>query len=874
MPTPLDDQKKNVTPDNTPGLKKAFYADRKHKPKAVKLNPPGIPKELQRETRWVAWKFVWKGNTKGGGKWDKPPVSAATGKVADCTNPANQGTPSQAWRWLPGGKADGIGFVLGDGYIGIDVDDCRDPATGELSTLAQQLLSQFQSYAEVSPSGTGLKILGRGALPCGCRNANKSLGIEVYDSGRYFTVTGHILEGSPPEVCDLQAAIDAHLVEYLGSDPPPSADYRRSQPETVVIDTASQGDPPAAAAVVERLLGTWKHCERVRQLWRGDTAGYESRSEAEYSLLGSIAFFTGPHAKVIDAVYQSSELCDPGKWDRLAAKTITKILGGMTEFYDWSGGAKATFGGKTKPHTALPSASHATTAHEAEAGARHTPYVPFPVDVLPAPLRPFVLEMAAAIPCDPAAVALPALVVCAAAAGMARVLRIKASWSEPPIIWGAIVARSGSVKSPPVEHATGPLSRIDLELRKEHARAYRVYADAERQRKAAERARKAADAKLGRKPEGPDDIPAGKAQLAVLLDADGAPVLTRPPKRRSQVQDITLESLGLILSENPKGLLVYRDELSAWFNSLNRYSRTDTTSDWLTLFHGRMFTMDRKTGDHLTVAVPHAGVSIVGTIQPKVLARAFTEAFWDAGGAARMLLVMPPPQQKRWTEDDVSRATLDGYEQIIRMLRALEPAAGKSGPEPIEVRFTPEARRRWATFVDEWGLLTYEAGDEDGNLAATFAKLEAYVGRFALVFHLVSLAGQGSVPSDAAVGLETLEAAISLAKWFAHEARRVYAALAEDDQSRRLREVADRIARGSGRTTARDLQRSNSRKYPTAAAAETVLKELVIAGWGRWEETQPESGGHPVREFVLFADNRLAESSTVIDKPAEQSSDT
>src|SRR5205823_5751901 len=73
----------------------------------------------------------------------------------------------------------------------------------------------------------------------------------------------------------------------------------------------------------------------------------------------------------------------------------------------------------------------------------------------------------------------------------------------------------------------------------------------------------------------------------------------------------------------------------------------------------------------------------------------------------------------------------------------------------------------------------------------------------------------------------------------------------EDDTSRRLRLLAERVRGFGGRVSARDLQKSNSRKYRTAEAAGAALDELVTAGWGRWEETRPQGGGHPRREFVL-----------------------
>jgi primase-polymerase (primpol)-like protein len=115
-------------------------------------------------------------------------------------------------------RVDGIGFVFnGDGIGGVDFDGCRDPATGEISPWAREVIADFASYAEVSPSGTGVKIIAGGApaaLP-----ANKiSLGtepafggehppqIEAYVTRRYFTLTGRHLEETSDAIVDATEA--------------------------------------------------------------------------------------------------------------------------------------------------------------------------------------------------------------------------------------------------------------------------------------------------------------------------------------------------------------------------------------------------------------------------------------------------------------------------------------------------------------------------------------------------------------------------------------------------------------------------------------------------------------------------------------------
>jgi hypothetical protein len=79
---------------------------------------------------------------------------------------------------------------------------------------------------------------------------------------------------------------------------------------------------------------------------------------------------------------------------------------------------------------------------------RLEPYRPFPVDTLPTPLNEFVAQGAAALGCDPAYVALPALAVVASAVGTTRALRLKRGWEEPSIVWAVVAGDSGTTKTP------------------------------------------------------------------------------------------------------------------------------------------------------------------------------------------------------------------------------------------------------------------------------------------------------------------------------------------------------------------------------------------------------------------------------------------
>jgi putative DNA primase/helicase len=144
-----------------------------------------IPDELRRRPQWLVWKL----EERDGKPTKVPYIAGGVGKASS--------TDSETWRSfdeavaaLKTGRYDGIGFVFctGEPYAGVDLDDCRNPETGELEEWAARIVQDFAGYTEVSPSGMGVHIIVRGKAP------NKKRGkVEAYSSERYFTMTGQVL---------------------------------------------------------------------------------------------------------------------------------------------------------------------------------------------------------------------------------------------------------------------------------------------------------------------------------------------------------------------------------------------------------------------------------------------------------------------------------------------------------------------------------------------------------------------------------------------------------------------------------------------------------------------------------------------------------
>jgi hypothetical protein len=174
-----------------------------HKPTALTLKLDGIPQELRALPRWVGWEYRYRK-----GDWTKVPINLMTNAEAKTNDPSTWATFTEAERALS--NFDGIGFVFdGSEYVGIDLDDCRDPETGELTPFAKRMLERFPTYTEISPSGTGIKLFARGKLnDKGRRSKAGADKIEVYVKGRYFAVTGRPVDGAPLEIVDCQGELD------------------------------------------------------------------------------------------------------------------------------------------------------------------------------------------------------------------------------------------------------------------------------------------------------------------------------------------------------------------------------------------------------------------------------------------------------------------------------------------------------------------------------------------------------------------------------------------------------------------------------------------------------------------------------------------
>ena len=256
-----------------------------------------FPQALKESRRWVCFNAA------------KTPINPATGQNAKPNDPATWGTLEAAQAAVSRFGLRGVGVLLGDGLCGIDIDHCRDPDTGVLSDMAREIIDGMQTYAEESPSGTGVHLLFTGQKPAGaCRKS--SIGLEMYDGGRYFTVTGKALNDLAIEERTAQCA--AVHAKYLAKPeapwvPAPAGVWQK-------VDRSDEELLRTACAA--------RDGERFAALYAGDwQAYYNSHSEADLSFCNLLAFWFGADVERMDHVFRTSGLMRP-KWDeRRGAKT-------------------------------------------------------------------------------------------------------------------------------------------------------------------------------------------------------------------------------------------------------------------------------------------------------------------------------------------------------------------------------------------------------------------------------------------------------------------------------------------------------------------------------------------------------------------------
>jgi hypothetical protein len=432
--------------------------------------------------------------------------------------------------------------------------------------------------------------------------------------------------------------------------------------------------------------------------------------------------------------------------------------------------------------------------------------------------------------------AIPAMVALAGAIGRGVAVAMKehGRWYERPVLWGCVVGRPSSGKSPALSPARRMLERLAGEELQAHASAMRAYES----RAMVIEAQKA-NAKEGiRKAMRAGDSNQAEALADAALFGDDA-----PSEPRIVVNDATVEKLGELLNANPRGLVQCRDELAGWLANLDREGRDGDRSFWLECWNGTgQFTVDRIGRG--TIRIDACAVSILGGMQPGKLAEyvrgAIRGGFSDDGLMQRFQLAVYPDLSSSWKYTDRPpnpRAEAEAWATFQR-LRALKPEnIGAETSEVCDVPFLRMDAEALRIFI-EWQTALMQrlrGGDEPAWMESHLAKFPALAGRLALVLHL---ADNGTGPISA----EALARALGWCDYLEGHARRIYAPAIDNGLT-----AAHILLRKRGDLgesfTGRDVYR---RGWSGLTDVGTVVDGLsVLSDFGHLIESVTETRGRP-----------------------------
>jgi hypothetical protein len=706
-----------------------------------------IPEPLKASPAWVLWQYQARGESRAKVPVKRLPSGAFVN--TDAHDPTSWVSFPQAVE-IAGRHPDeiGIGFVLrdGSGFEGLDFDDCIDEQ-GNVHPEIAELVNLAASYAEISPSGRGIRLLGYGLpLSSSDRKIGKTrsgIGIERYTGRRFLTITGN---GEAVPMADMAALREVLDASIFARKPP--APRQESLGRDIAFDTA-----------------VCMHClELLGQARCTDYYGWLKTGTA-------LAELGDEHADAFIDWSSRSPVFDADecrrKWESLSRQATgdtSKAFGWMLAMAEEDSGlprgriiadVDAKLGRSRNDRKLLQFAPRKGVAsQDADIDTLELPqmdgYRPFPIDALPSPVREFVLEVSRSLYCDTGSLATFVLVVLSAAVGTSRRVRLKRTWRPYPILWCSVVAASGDLKSPPLELATEPMHARANKLRLEHEQALKAYEEAKAEHEEARAAFKAGETKV--RPTPPEE-PA------------------KPPKLYTN--DVTVEALGGALAGNPRGVAVILDELAALLGGMDKYKRgSSDESFYLSAYDGRPHQIDRKGGDKPSIYVERCAVPILGGIQPAKARELLDASRRSSGFVQRLLFCLPPRRAYTWTSDEPSGITLHNYGALISKLYRLEES--DTGPEIIQP--TPEALEAFVAWTGEHAKRSRGVSPD---LAAAMSKLREIPARIGILLHECEIASGRQEPGSP-MAADTMARAIDIARWFRNEARRVYELLEAD----------------------------------------------------------------------------------------------
>lgn len=485
--------------------------------------------------------------------------------------------------------------------------------------------------------------------------------------------------------------------------------------------------------------------------------------------------------------------------------------------------------------------------------------LPFGTRLLPGTFHDWIGDIAERMQCPVDFPAVTAMIALTGVVGRKIGIRPKQydDWTVIPNLWGALIGRPSTMKSPPLKAILKPLESLMDMATTEYSAQLSAF---EKERKIAHLQKSVLEGKIKSAMRGGRDFESLRFEMAAL-DA-----VTPPLRRRYVVNDCTVQALGHILAENPNGVIVVRDELIGLLKVLESQGQEAARAFYLEGWDGN----GRHETDRIgrgNIQIEAVCLSIIGTIQPgplqEYLHQAVEGGIGDDGLIQRFQLAVWPDDPVEWKNIDRFPDFLARNEafKVFSYVNSLTPDAVDATPEIDDPRsvpflhFTPEAQDRF----DHWMVVRenrLRQGLEEGAMESHLTKYRSLIPSLALLIHLAEF-------RTGNVDLEALERAIAWGDYLASHARRIYAsAQAAQCSSECL--LAAKIQQGhlEDGFTVRQVYTHHWTGLSNRQMAEEAVGNLAEMGWIRPEKQA--GGGRPTTVYRIHPKLKKCEKSLKI----------
>lgn len=337
--------------------------------------------------------------------------------------------------------------------------------------------------------------------------------------------------------------------------------------------------------------------------------------------------------------------------------------------------------------------------------------IEFPIDIFPKELTTYILECNRTLLNSIDYMGCALLWIGSLVIGNSLRLQVKRGWNEISTIWVAIVGGAGLGKSPAINSIIRPLEKINGEERKRYAKHKRDY-----------------DNYMGLSKQ----------------EKEKTNEITEPQRTQFIVDDVTIEALINLHSQNPNGVGVFKDELAGWFKDMNKYKDGSDKEAWLTSWSGKGISVDRMT--RVSDYIPSPILPVLGGIQPLVLSSFFTEENKDSGFLDRMLYSFPDLKIEKYVDEEIDLDLQQYYDDYIVMfyeeMRKIVTYNSTGEIEPHVCKFTDSAKKEWIRIFND---ITDKQNSDDTTevIKSMLSKMKTYIARFALIINTINSVNDG-----------------------------------------------------------------------------------------------------------------------------------